>query len=268
LNQENLTLPTFVGHAEWGDNRFRGHSIARDLAGHESVAGLFAMAIAGRRLDPSESALLDDLATVIIVADPRVWPLKLVRVVSSYGGSLGAVAAATVCFQGARVGHPTAGLAAELLVELERRLRASPLGETDERALDDECHRILNERDRLFGFGVPFRNRDERLDMLIERVTARGRSNLCYWQLFTRVAATLRRIKNLEPNVGLGLAAACLDIGFAPSAIGPLVTALGSVDFWSNAVEGATQAPPILRALPESCVRYVGPAARATPPAT
>jgi hypothetical protein len=266
LNRETPALGTRVGHAEWGDNRFRGHSVAHELAGRETTTGLLALAIGGRRVDPIECGVLDDIGVVVTVGDPRVWPLKLVRVTASYGGCLAAVAAINVCFEGARVGQPAAGLAAAFLLDLSRRMRAFSARRAshddrafDDLALEDECRRLLERKDRLFGFGVPFRARDERLDMLIERVAARGRSELPYWRLFTRVVEILRRIRQLEPNVGLGAAAACLDIGFTPAQIGPLIAALGSADLWSNAFEGAQQAPPCMQSLPIDSVRYVGP---------
>jgi hypothetical protein len=259
-------LRTRVGHAEWGDNRFCGHSVARELAGGETIAGLLALAIGGRRVDPIERGLLDDIGVVASVGDPRIWPLKLVRVTASYGGCLAAVAAVNVCSEGAMVGQHGTGLAAALLLDLSRRMRAFEVFEAspdvlalDDLALEDECRRLLDKKGRLFGFGVPFRERDERLDMLFERVAARGRSELPYWRLCTRVAKTVRRIRPLEPNIGLGAAAICLDIGFTPAQIGPLVTALCSADFWANAFEGAHQAPPCLQSLPIGSVRYMGP---------
>jgi hypothetical protein len=266
LNRETPALPTRVGHAEWGDNRFRGHSVVRELAGRETIAGLLALAIGGRRVDPVESGLLDDIGVVASVGDPRIWPLKLVRITASYGGCLAAVAAVNVCSEGAMVGQHGVGAAAALLLDLSRRMRAfnvagaSPeILAQDDLALEDECRRLLEKKGRLFGFGVPFRERDERLDMLIDRVAARERGELPYWRLFTRVAETVRRIRLLEPNIGLGAAAVCLDIGFTPGQIGPLVTALCSADFWANAFEGAEQAPPGMQSLPLGSVRYVGP---------
>jgi hypothetical protein len=268
-------LPTRLGHAEWGDNRFRGLSMARDLAGRETTTGLVALAIGGRRLDPIERGLLDDIGVVGSVGEPRIWPLKLVRVTASYGGCLAAVAAVNVCSEGAMVGQHAVGLAAALLLDLSRRMRAfNVIGASpdvlalDDLALENECRRLLEEKGRLFGFGVPFRKRDERLDMLIERVVASGRSELPYWRLSTRVAETVRRIRRLEPNIGLGAAAICLDIGFTPAQIGPLVMAIGSTDFWSNAVEGAEQAPACLQTLPRGSVNYIGPAPRPSPRAT
>ena len=267
---EKPALLTRVGHAEWGDNRFHGQSVARDLAGRESVTGLLAMAMGGRRLEPEERAVLDDLATVITVGDPRVWPLKLVRVASAYGGAMAAVAAGTVSFAGARVGYPAAGLAAEVLAKIAERIAGarSTGHEAAEAILGDECNRLLADGGRPYGFGVPFRPRDERLVMLAERVAARGRCHLSHWRIFEQITETIRRMRGLEPNVGLGAAAVCLDIGFKPVQIGPLVTALGAADFWANAVEGAEQAPASLQILPRGSVNYIGPAPRSSPRAT
>jgi hypothetical protein len=233
--------------------------VARDLAGRESIAGLLGLAIMGRRLAPEECVVLDDLATVITVGDPRVWPLKLVRVASAYGGAMAGVAAGTISFAGARVGHPAAGLAAEVLAKIGERIAAacSTGHETAEAILGDECNRLLADGGRPYGFGVPFRPRDERLVMLAERVAARGRGHLAHWRIFEQVAETIRRIRGLEPNVGLGAAAVCLDIGFTPAQIGPLITALG-----------AEQAPASLQILPRGSVNYVGPAPRSSPRAT
>ncbi|MET0594232.1 MAG: hypothetical protein ABW133_16135 [Polyangiaceae bacterium] len=260
-------LPTRVGHAEWNDNRFRGHSVAQDLASRETCTGLLALAIVGRRLGDVERAMLDDLATVMTVADPRVWPLKLVRVVSSFGGCLAALAAGTVNLEGALVGHPSTGRAAAVLVSLAEltaeRLRRG--GTTEELAMDGACRELLSQSSRLSGFGVPFRQRDERVDMLTACVEARGRAELRYWRLFSRATEMFRRIKNLEPNIGLAAGAVCLDMGLTLAQIGPFVTALGMSDLWCNAMEGSEQAAEALQNLPRDTVRYAGPSDRVSP---
>jgi len=263
MSGERPTLRTRVGLAEWGDNRFRGYSAAHDLSGRESIGGLLVLAIAGRRIDANERLMLDDMATVTNVADPRIWPLKLVRVTSSYGGCLAAFAAVTVSLEGARIGHEMVGRAAEILVRLHDGLVAS--GTESDDVLEELCRRLLAEHGRVLGLGVPFRPRDERVDMLMERVAARGRSEQPYWQLFTRAAEIFWRIRRVRPNMGLAAAAICLDMGFTPTQIGPLITALAAPAYWANAVEGAEQMPPSLQTLPERCVRYVGPALRKSP---
>ena len=261
------SLPTRVGHAEWGDNHFRGYSVLHDLAGREGITSLLALAIAGRRLEENERLMLDDVATVTIVADPRIWPLKLVRVMSSYGGCNAAVAAITISLEDAPIGHHAAGRAAEVLIQLRQGLSAegAELRAKDDGVFEDLCRRLVRDNDRPFGFEVPFRDRDERVDMVSDRVAARGRSDLPYWRLFVKAADVFWRIKRLRPNIPVAMGAICLDMGFAPAQIGPLMTAMGASPFWANAVEGAEQAPACLQMLPADCVRYVGPPARLSP---
>jgi hypothetical protein len=259
---EELVLVTRVGHAEWGDNRAFGYSVADDLAGTETYVGLLALAVAKRRLAPDERALLDDLAVVMTVADPRIWPLKLVRVVSSYGGCLAAFAAGELCLDEAFVGHFTTGQAAQTLLDAR-----ATLGERfiEPNAMDEYVRRLLEPKKRLLGIGVPFRPVDERVVMVTERVGARGRAERPFWRLFLAFQSALERVKNLRPNIGLAAAAICLDMGFAPRECAVLVASLGSTDFLANAVEGSLQAPPMLRELPTSVVAYRGPEARNTP---
>jgi hypothetical protein len=260
-------LPTRVGHAEWGDNRFRGYSVACDLAGRESMAGLLALAIAGRRVDDNERLILDDIATIISVADPRIWLLKLVRLASAYGGCNAGVAAITVSLENAPIGHHATGTAAELLLDMRRGLLAAGADgeDPDDRVLEEQCRRSLADHRQPFGFWVPFRARDERVEMLAERVAARGRATLPYWRLFAKIADIFWRIDNLRPSAPVAVSAVCLDMGFTPVQIGPLVTAMGASDFWANAFEGAAQMPPSLQTIPASWVRYLGPQPRMSP---
>jgi hypothetical protein len=251
-----------VGHAEWGDNRAFGHSVAQELAGKESYVGLLSLAVAGRRLTPDECALLDDLAVVITVADPRIWPLKLVRVVSSYGGCLAAFAAGELCLDEAFIGHFTTGEAAKMLVETRRAL-GNRCFELD--ALTEHVRGLLEQGKRLLGIGVPFRPVDERVTMLMDRVRTRGRADLAFWRLFLLFQTALERVKKLRPNIGLAAAALCLDLGFLPRECGILVASLGSADFLANAVEGSRQAPAVLRELPNSAVVYRGCEPRMSP---
>jgi hypothetical protein len=267
VSNDRPTLPTRVGHAEWGDNRFRGYSVARDLAGHEGMTGLLALAIAGRRLDDNERLMLDDLATVTTVADPRIWPLKLVRITAAYGGCNAAVAALMVGLEGAPIGYHASGRAAEFLLRLHDGLLAegSNVAETDDAVFEAYCRRLVGDTGRPFGFEVPFRERDERVDMLADRVAARGRRELPHWRLFVKAAEVFWRISGVRPNIPVAMSAVCLDMGFTPAQIGPLMTAMGACAFWANAFEGAEQAPACLQNLPAECVRYVGPAPRLSP---
>jgi hypothetical protein len=275
VSRAGLRLPTRVGHADWGDNQFRGYSVARDLAGHETITSLLVLGIVGRRLDENERLMLDDLATVTSATDPRIWPLKMVRVASAYAGCGAAVAALTVYLEGAPIaryaadaptGHHAAGRAAQILVDLRDAVLAG--GNPDAGAdaiLESHCRRMVGDKGGPFGFGVSLRHRDERIDLLAERVAARGRNELPYWRLFVNAAEIFWRLGSLRPNAPVAMGAVLLDMGFTPAQIGPLMLAIGAPAFWANAFEGAEQAPACLRTLPADCVRYVGPVRRSTP---
>ncbi len=253
-------LTTRVGHADWGDNRYCGFSVGAELAGNETIAGLIALATTGRRLAPEERGVLDDIAVAMTVADARVWPLKMTRVVSSYGGSLAAVAAANVCLEEAYVGHWTSGEAAVLLSAL--RAEAPDLTVA---AMREPLDRRFREGVRLVGFGVPFRPEDERVRMLKECLARRGRTGLPYWRTLEAASGAARILRNLEPNIGLAVAAACLDLGFTPRQISLVCVALGQTDYVANAVEGGEQRPAVLRRLPDAAIEYVGKAERTSP---
>jgi hypothetical protein len=255
-------LRTRVGHAEWGDNRFRGYSVAEDLAGQESFIGLLALGISGRRLNQEECGMLDDLGVVMTVADPRIWPLKLTRIVSSYGGCLAALAAGQLALEEAFVGHYTTGQAAQMLVRARQALGQRAL-ELD--CVVKHCEQLLAAGSRLIGVGVPFRPVDERVTMLTERVRARGRDLLPYWQFLQVFSRALELVKNLKPNIGLGAAAVCLDLGLSAAQSAILVSFLGQSDFLANAVEGAAQRAAPLQQLGSEHIRYVGPPERVSP---
>ncbi len=254
------SLPTRVGHAEWGDNRYFGFSVGSELAGAETVSGLIALATAGRRLVPEERAVLDDIAVAMTVADARIWPLKMTRVVSSYGGSLAAVAVANVCLEEAYVGHWTSGEAAVLLSALREEAPELTVA-----AMREPLDRRFREGARLVGFGVPFRPEDERLRMLRECLARRGRTGLLYWRTLEAASGAARLLRSLEPNIGLAVAAACLDLGFTPRQISLLCVALGQTDYFANAVEGAEQCPAALRRIPDDAIEYVGKTDRTSP---
>jgi hypothetical protein len=84
-------LPTRVAHAEWGVNRYFGFPVP-DLLGDETLTGLVALAVGARRLPAAEREVLDDIAVAMTLADPRIWPLKMTRLVASYGGGLAGMA--------------------------------------------------------------------------------------------------------------------------------------------------------------------------------
>jgi hypothetical protein len=260
-----LVLETSVGHASFGENHFCGYAVGAELAGHETQTGLIALAIGGRRLSAVERAVLDDIAVVMTVADPRIWPLKLARVVSSYGSTLPAMAAANLCIERAFIGHWTSGSAAETLVKLREAVGDSV---DDDRKVSEQALRFLESHPRWMGFGVPFREEDERVASLRQCLERRERTGLAHWRLLETLSRVLLEHRKLRPNIGIAVGAACLDLGYSPREVSLLSVALGQTDYLANAVEGASRATPILRKLPSEVVRYVGREKRKSPRST
>lgn len=70
------------------DHLFAGYEVFGELLGDESVAGLLALSVGMPKLSQEDVATLNDLAAVNMLCDPRIWPVKLSRLVSSYGSAL------------------------------------------------------------------------------------------------------------------------------------------------------------------------------------
>jgi hypothetical protein len=251
-------IPTWVAHAEVGDNRLQGHSVAHELAGTESWLGIVVLGVTGRRLAAPERAMLDDLGVVMTVADPRIWPLKLGRLVASYGSTLAGLAAGTLAMDEALIGNWTFGKMAALL----RTLRASVGSPDDSASVEAACRDRLGSDRRILGFGVSSRPVDERVEMLKLRVAERGRERLEYWTLFEHVCEAVFRMKGLRPNIASAAAAVCLDLGFDERETAVISAFIGLSDFLPNAAEGAVQMAPALQSLDAASIRYVGPPPR------
>jgi hypothetical protein len=264
MSDRDDAIGTRVAWAGWHEHQYYGHRVFAELAGSETYAGLMAIAVGAPRLAPEERWVLEDICAVLTVAEPRIWPNKVSRLVASYGRVIPATLAGCLCFESELIGPWTTGQTAQNLVEL-----AHALGEDrSEKAIEGAVIELLDRRKRLLGFGVPFRPKDERLVALTACIARRGRDGRLYWNLSERVWEVLRRLKGLEPNIGSGVAAAMLDLGLSPEQIPPLTIGLNLNIFLANAFEGARQAPEVLRRLPERLVEYVGPPDRLSPRAT
>ncbi len=260
MKRDHPRLPTRVGHAGFTEPRFFGHAVYAELAGQESLMGLAALAATGHRLPADDCRVLDDIAAVMTVADPRIWPLKATRLGSSYGNPMAGVAVGCLCMASPYVGPaqvPPA--AARLFVALAAAVRGRP----DPRAA---LARALEQHAHLPGFGVPGRAKDERLPALracLERRAGRHRRE--HWRLFEQTAELVRTSRGLEPNISAGIGAAGLDLGLAPEELGLICTLIGLGLVLPNAFEGARQRPPALQALPLRFVHYAGRSPRTSP---
>jgi hypothetical protein len=260
----DLAIETRVAHAGYDESRLCGYRLFEELVGRESIAGLFGLVTGGRRLTPAQAAVLDDVAVINSVADPRIPLFKVTRLACSFGGGLEGLAAGMLCLDCTHIGgwYVIPAVAGHL-VELRKQV-GDAIDDTD--SIDAAVRERLLPLEVVPGFGVIFRERDERIEVLERAIVERHqRHHLPYWRIQKRVSAVLGAERGLTPNETLSLAAVWLDLGFCPEEIGPLATALSFAPFLANVAEGWRQAPPALQRLPSERLHYVGPAPRVTP---
>ena len=250
---------TRVARACWDDHRYCGHPL-KELVGEETFLGLTFMAAAGRRPTPEERALLDAITVATAAADPRIWPLRITRLVAAYGSTTAGFVAGQLCVENDAIGPWVTGPAAELLVSV--RAATDGVGEA---GFDAAATAWLGAHRRLPGFGVAFREQDERLANVAEYLERSGRSGLVFWQTLQRFSAVVFRERGLRPNISMGVAAVLLDTGIAPAQAQVLINLSAANTFYANAIEGALQRSEVLRVLPVDTVRYVGRAPRVVP---
>jgi hypothetical protein len=253
-------IRTRVAHAGFDDHRWFGHGVG-DLVGKETLLGLVMLAASGRRPTDEERQLLEELAVIITVADPRIWPLKIARLVASYGSAMSGFGAAQLCVESDALGPWIGASAAELLAEV----REAAGGDAGDEAFARAAREAIKKRPNLYGYGVPLRERDERYVMLRARLELRGRTSLPWWRVQERLTGFVRAERRTEPNIGIAAAAMLLDMGLSPEEGRVVTVFLMEHLFLANAVEGAQQAAAILRELPAESVEYTGPAPRDSP---
>lgn len=262
MSEETDRVQTRVAHAGNTDHRFFGRSLYGDLEGNCGFWDLVSLSLGGPELNDSDRALLDDISTVASVADPRIPPLKLVRLMGTYGGVFAALGGGLMVLEDAFIGPWSSGVIAKFLVDFSDAIdhRVDDLPRVRSTVLD-----YLDKRKVIVGYGVAFRNRDERVQAVARCVHKRQRQDGQFWRLMTNIETVLLEEKGLGANIGAGIAAPALDIGFSPPQAGLIATMLVFSCLLSNARETAEQASPLLGTLPERFVKYVGHKPRLSP---
>ena len=255
-----MTIKTRVAHADDGDNSFRGSSVNGELAGRDGWTSALSLAFGGPRLAAPTAALIEDLAVCSLAADPRIWPLKMARLVASYGVTLPAMAVGHLALEGAIVGAEPTGAAAEILTEWTSKLGVDPTRE----ALEAHVDEVLS-HGRVPGFGVAFRGHDERVEGIKACLAKRGFVAGRHWRLVTRLEEVMIARTKVRLNLAMASAAVLLDLGYAPKQVRMWMSAFLDVCFYANVVEAAEQKSPELLSIPRGLVAYVGRAARSSP---
>lgn len=251
---------TRVGLSLFGDNAFRGRSMNTEIVGVDGFWSMISQAIDGPRLDSERERCMSDVAVCAQAADPRVWPLKLARLVSSYGSSIGGLCAAMLSSEAAFIGPWSATGAAMRLVALEK---------LDAADLERRVHELLGAGERFVGYGVPLRPVDERVVKMRSLIPTRYPSIPGkYWVLAHDLERILFEARGVHMNIGAAVGALCLDLGFSPEQIGPLSVMHATSSFLAHSWEGSQQRAEVLQQLPSRLVEYVGPPPRRSARAT
>lgn len=259
---DELSLTTHCAHWGFREHRYFGHRVFEELLGRETFTGLTVLGVLGRRLPTEHYAIIDEAAVALTLADPRIWPLKLTRLLASYGSPMLAAAGGCLVLEGARIGPSATEHAARLLLELRARL-----GDQfdDPELVRSATFATCQGRRFVPGFGTPFRPEDERLLAFTKSLARRGKTTLPHFRTLTLTAPVITELTRAQPNISIGVAACFLDLGLSVSEIAPLTTALLHHMFLANALEGAAQAAPWVRELPDHAIEYVGPTERRSP---
>lgn len=257
-----MTITTRVALHTLGENLYFGHRNLEEFLGHETMTGLMAMAITGRRPSRAERDVLDAIAVAMNSADPRIWPLKATRLAASYGGTVAGFAAGQLFLEGRQIGPWVVGHAARELVLLDQAV-AGYEGDPDAlgRAVDD----YIRKTRQIIGFGVPVRARDERLDALRGQMKTLGRDQLRFWTLQESLSKEMLSQGRAAPNITIGVAAVLLDLGLTSRQASAVTHFINQNVFAANAYEAACQCDPSMQRLPDECVAYVGKPPRKSP---
>jgi len=234
-------VPTRVAHAGHDSQRFYGRDVHRELLGRTSLAQTLLLSVTGRSFDPETAEILTDFTVAATVADPRIWPLRMARHGAAYGNVLAGMSAGMSFMAQARMGPMAFGPIGE---------RLGALGsEADDTAVEAAVADWFRQDTFPPGFGVPFREEDERSEALRARLEEKGRGKLAYMRLHDRVVAAAGRRSRAAPNFTLTGAATILDMGVPADCVAK-VALLGSLpSFLANAAEQAAAPAPSLQRL-------------------
>lgn len=240
---------------------FRGVDLTRDLI-EEDYLSVVSLALGNRRLNEEECALIGRLGVLASIGDPRIWPMKMARIIGSYGRPQMAIAASFAMLDDAPIGPHPAQLTAKFFASIaDQHLdRAKALSQAK-----SVIAKWMADKRSVPGFGVPKRQEDERNKAIhrwyAQNVEVPGR----HWELYRDIAAHMSEHYDLGPNFAAPIAAIALDVGFDADVVAVFTSFLVFWGIAANAHEGTRESPEVLRRLPDEFIEYVGPAPRKSP---
>jgi len=256
-------IQTRVAQMGAQDHLFSGYQIFNELLGNESIVGLFALSVGLPKLNQEDITMLNDLSTVNMLCDPRIWPVKLSRLVASYGSALHGFCAGNLMHDNTFIGAGPCQRGAELFVELMSAI-GGPEHIENTKQVEAQI-KIIVSRERWPGFGVPFRVTDERMDALKKHLSDKVQSTKPFWNLLLRTEEYLLRTQRCGVNILGGICAVMLDMGFTPEQSAWMLVLIIQGNFSGAAFEGAQQKAESLQNLPLDFISYEGPLPRKSP---
>lgn len=246
-----------AGHIGTDDNRFCGSAVFADLATRVAdPTALLCLAFGMPLPDADGREVLRCACLSVTSPDARVWPLKMTRVLASYGNPYAGFFGAQLANFSDRMGPGTATHAARSLCWIAERLERDALTRdaladaepTDERVAAVVAEHLAS-RGRIAGFGVPFRKEDERLLGLLRLLSGHASQHGRFWRLHLRVVAAMRQRDGLEPNIVIALVALFLDLGLPAARAGMFLTSMMAQNFAAHALEASERDAAILQQL-------------------
>lgn len=241
------------------DHIYLDHKIYEELEGSASFVDMLFLSVASRLPTANEVQFLNHFSVAVSFADPRIWPLKVTKIIASYGNFGAGVASGLLCVQDAIIGPWSWLPTAKLLCEIESNLAQG-------HSLEPVLSSIFSSRGRVPGFGVKGREVDERGLAIRRGVNLLGRDKMSYWKLANKVERELDQLGyKIKPNVAFHGAAALLDLRLEPESVAELAVGLFSHMFIAHASESVATPSAQLRQLPEKYIAFDGHSPRVSP---
>lgn len=260
MTDKRLPVRTTLARALVDTVLVRGYDMFDELV-EESPWSVMSLALNGRRLNAHEDRVCDMLASIIGLAEPRIWPLKLTHLIASYGRSFSGISAGFSVLDGAIIGPNSALLAATFLHEAG----SAPTDEARFARIETAIDELVARGEPVPAFGVIGRKVDERWVAIQAWCDEHHHDHGPFWRMYQHGVKHMMAHHGQQPNVIGPVAAFFLDCGHPPDATPLFTSALVYWAFVGNAIDGRRESPEVLRRLPEEFVRYKGPAPRKSP---
>ena len=250
--KDNHILKTYAGKAFVGTRAvFMGYALHKDLR-HLDWLELYMLSITGKKFSENEIKLLNAIWVCTSYPDVRLWNNRVAGLAGSARSTPALALGSSLAVSDAVVygGHPCVRIADFLIKTQEKLLEGKNL----EEIVDDE----LKVR-RIYGYGRPINNTDERLAWLDEIAKSVGLSEGPHYKLSYQLEAILvQKNSLLKMNYAAILAALCADMGLSAKQIQLFVFPMFLAGMTPCYTEGVQNNPNSLFKLDCNDIRYTG----------